>query len=178
MAEVEFVILVDQYDNILGKKSRLELTDKDCWRAVCIWIENSAGQVLLQQRSPHKSLDAGYWSPAAVGTVIYGDTYHDTAIRELEEEIGVHDVELHKCGQLHYKSSLGYRQLKAYRATCDWPLSAFKLQAEEVAQVVWIDKAALLSELTGQTKPTRQYTSSSRLWPTLFWNKPISVTPK
>lgn len=168
MTGSEFVTLVDEKDNVLGKKWRPELTDEDCWRAACIWIENSSGQVLLQQRSAQKATDGGLWSPAAVGTVIYGDTYYDTAIRELAEEIGLSGVELVECGHLHYKSSLGYRQLEAYRVVTDRPLSAFQLQSEEVAQIAWVDKAQLFAEITGQIEPSRQYTSSARFWPQLF----------
>jgi isopentenyldiphosphate isomerase len=43
----------------------------------------------MQQRSFNKDTDPGSWSCAVCGHVTYTDMYHTTAVREMEEEIGV-----------------------------------------------------------------------------------------
>jgi 8-oxo-dGTP pyrophosphatase MutT (NUDIX family) len=56
--------------------------------AVFIIMRNSDGEVLLQQRANTGYLD-GYYDFACSGHVDKGESIHETAIRELFEEVGV-----------------------------------------------------------------------------------------
>ena len=55
----EKVFIVDENDRVLKEKWRNELTDTDRWRIIAIWVENSLGEILLQQRSLSKDLNPG-----------------------------------------------------------------------------------------------------------------------
>jgi 8-oxo-dGTP diphosphatase len=55
--------------------------------AVFVILRNDAGKILLQQRAGTGYLD-GYWDLPS-GHVEYGESIHDTAVREVAEEVGV-----------------------------------------------------------------------------------------
>lgn len=164
----EVVALVDEQDQQIGQKMRDELTDTDCWRIVSIWVENSHGQVLLQQRSVDKKTDPGCWTPAAEGTVVLGEDYDTTAVRELEEEIGLAGYPLQKQRRVYARFEFGSRQFQAYTVACDWPLEKFTVQQEEVAALEWVDKQQVIAEITGQSSPTRLWPISATCWPEAF----------
>jgi len=82
--------VVDENNNVIGKATREECHTKGLWhRAVHIIIVNSKGEILLQKRSMKKDLYKGYWIDAAAGHVDSGETYEETAERELKEELGI-----------------------------------------------------------------------------------------
>ncbi len=53
---------------------------------VAIW--NDSGQILLMRRGGKAYNERGVWALPG-GKVDYGDTLHDTAVREIQEELGV-----------------------------------------------------------------------------------------
>ena len=59
-------------------------------RSVQVLIFDDSGRVLLQRRSANKDLFPLYWCASASGHVAAGDSYDDTAARELAEELGMH----------------------------------------------------------------------------------------
>jgi isopentenyl-diphosphate delta-isomerase len=52
-------------------------------------LANSRGELLLHQRAATKKAYPLFWSGAAAGHLISGETYEEAARRELKEEIGV-----------------------------------------------------------------------------------------
>lgn len=167
MSDDERVAVVDKNDHVLEYKRRGDLTDDDCKRCAIIWIENSHGQVLLQQRSNTVKIDPGLWSPV-VGTICDEGSYEETAVRELEEEIGLTGTRLTETNKLYYKAAFGWRQAQGFMTICDWPVEKFTVQPEEVAQVAWINKQQLLDELAGKIAATHPYVSTHVYWPKLF----------
>jgi isopentenyldiphosphate isomerase len=168
MSEREEVAIVDENDVIIGYKYRDELLETDCWRIVTIWIENSRGDILLQQRSPLKKLSPNKWTAAAAGTIPKGEDYLDTAKRELVEEIGLSDHELVPLVKMHVRFGFGWRQEQIYKVICDWDISKFTVQTEEVAQLEWLTRQQLSDELHGRTEHPREFAHSSKYWPELF----------
>jgi isopentenyldiphosphate isomerase len=164
----EKVAVVNQQDEVIGWKWRADLTDDDCWRIVSLWLENDQDQVLLQQRSWDKKLERGHWSPAAVGTVLLGHGYEDTALREAEEEIGLRGVALEVIKKTYLKGPLGWRQEVSFHARCNWPIKQFTPQTEEVANLAWVDKAELMAEIRGEKPHSRDYVSTFPQWPEIF----------
>ena len=63
-------------------------------RASYVIIVNSKKEILIQQRSNNKDLYPGYYDPTTGGVVRAGESFEDNAVRELEEELGVTDVNL------------------------------------------------------------------------------------
>ncbi len=135
----ERVFIVDENDNIIGEKWRDEMTDDDCWRVISIWITDQDGNILLQQRSFKKDLDPGDWSAAAEGTVGKNDEYEATAIRELNEELGISCATLKPTTKVHHRmASKGYRIRQGYLCAIDHiPEKKINIQKSEVEQVKW-----------------------------------------
>ena len=86
----EYFDVVDEKNNVVGKASREECHKKGLWhRGVHILIINSKSEILLQKRSISKDLYKGYWSDSVGGHVNSGESYEETAQRELKEELGI-----------------------------------------------------------------------------------------
>src|SRR5207248_10997043 len=82
--------IVDKNGRILRSASRSEVHGNNLrHRAVHILIFNHAGDVYLQQRSRSKDRHPLKWDSSAAGHVAAGETYDDTARRELKEELDV-----------------------------------------------------------------------------------------
>lgn len=141
MSKRERVFVVDKAGNKIGEKWRDELLDSDCWRVVSIWIKDQDGNVLLQQRSKHKKIGPGIWSAAAEGTIEEDDPVIETALRELEEELGlrVKPTDLKPTKSIHYKDpAFGWRIKFGFLLTiAHVPEDEIIIQEEEVAQVKW-----------------------------------------
>jgi len=88
LSSEEKIILVNEHDEVIGSCLRSEKPDDVIIRVTAVWIQNSKGDVLLAQRAHHKKVKPGQWSVAAGGTVEYGESYLDNAVKELHEEIG------------------------------------------------------------------------------------------
>ena len=58
-------------------------------RAVHILVFNEQGQLFLQKRSMKKDLNGGLWDTSAAGHVDAGEDYDVSAVREIEEELGI-----------------------------------------------------------------------------------------
>lgn len=161
----EAVYLVDENDNVIGSKLRDDLVDSDRWRTIAIWIEDGKGNVLMQQRSSKKTTSPGKWTCAVEGTVEYGSSYDETAIRELAEEIGVTGFGLSKANKSYYKSETGFRSAQGYTLILDWPIEKFTIQESEVEQILWRDKTEVLAEIKNHNS---KYGSHAPVWLDMF----------
>ncbi len=86
----EFLDVVDDEDNIVGKASRKECHDKRLThRTVMFFIFDKAGGILVNKRAADKEFFGGLWSIVLGGHVGAGQTYDDAAVREAYEEAGV-----------------------------------------------------------------------------------------
>jgi isopentenyldiphosphate isomerase len=63
--------------------------DGDWHRSVHVWIFTPDGRVLLQKRSLRKENNPGLWDVSAAGHVSAGEDWMTSAIREVEEELGL-----------------------------------------------------------------------------------------
>lgn len=91
----EIVAIVDERNNVVGSASRREMRAKRLpHRSTYILVFNSQGQLYVQKRTLTKDLFPGYYDPAAGGVVLAGESYEESARRELEEEMGIRDVPL------------------------------------------------------------------------------------
>jgi isopentenyl-diphosphate Delta-isomerase len=85
------LILVDPEDQILGYASQALCHDGGGLRhrAVSVFIADSHGRILLQQRSVEKLLWPNHWSNSCCGHPWRGETYEVAAARRLREELGL-----------------------------------------------------------------------------------------
>lgn len=143
----EKIAVVDEQNHVISYKQRSELTNKDTWRAACVWIEDGKGNVLMQKRTADRKVDPSTWTCAAIGTVTADDSYEATAKREMYEEIGVKNIPLKPTRTLLCKSSVGSRWYKGFTAICGKPIDTFTIQEEEVSEIQWLDKKKVLEEI-------------------------------
>ncbi|MGF6594667.1 NUDIX hydrolase [Pseudomonas sp. 2835] len=135
-SDLELIAWVDEDDRLLGALPRAELRDRGLiGRGTYILLFNSAGELCVHRRTESKAIYPGYWDVAAGGMVQAGESFAESAARELEEELGVSGVELtaHEC---FFFDQTGNRLWCAvFSAVWDGPL---RLQPEEVSEAHFI----------------------------------------
>ena len=71
--------------------TRKEVHKKGLWhRIIVVAIIDNNNQLLMQQRSYQKDTNPGKWDISVAGHVSAGQTSLEAAIREVEEEVGIH----------------------------------------------------------------------------------------
>ena len=83
------LVLVNEIDEVTGTAGKLEAHQKGLLhRAFSIFIFNSKGEMLLQQRSLHKYHSAGLWSNACCSPPSVDEDLAQAARKRLDEEMG------------------------------------------------------------------------------------------
>lgn len=86
---IEEVILVNEQDQAIGTCEKLEAHQQGLLhRAFSIFIFNSRGRLLLQQRAVGKYHSGGLWANTCCSHPRPGETLEDAAYRRLQEEMG------------------------------------------------------------------------------------------
>lgn len=87
--ENEKIILVNEHDDMVGVMDKMEAHKQGLLhRAFSVFIFNSKGEMLLQQRALSKYHSGGLWTNACCSHPILGEKTKDAAIRRLNEELG------------------------------------------------------------------------------------------
>lgn len=103
----ERVVLVDRDDNEIGTARKLEVhRTGELHRAFSVFVMNSRGEMLLQQRALGKYHTAGLWSNTSCGHPRPGEPVGVAAARRLEEEMGF-TCALDRCYGFVYEVHLG-----------------------------------------------------------------------
>ncbi|WP_346727593.1 NUDIX hydrolase [Zestomonas insulae] len=143
-SDAERVAWVDEQDRPLGGVPRAELRARRLLgRGTYILLFNSAGELCVHRRTLSKALYPGYWDVAAGGMVLEGESYADSAARELAEELGIRDVALVEHAHFLYDAPESRLWCTAFSAVSDAPLV---LQPEEVLEARFIPLAEALAE--------------------------------
>jgi len=88
---IEQVILVDKDDNELGTMEKMDAhVLGKLHRAFSVFIFNSEGDLLLQQRALDKYHSGGQWTNTCCSHPRLGEKTIDAANRRLMEEMGMH----------------------------------------------------------------------------------------
>lgn len=148
----EFLDIVDENDIPTGEiKSREEVhrDQKDWHRTVSIWIVNSQGQFLCQQRSWKKDGDPGMWQSFFGGHVKAGQTNMEAVQDELFEEIGIDIRDLAEQPVFLYKWIWSKNLHFGYYYVLLWNglLAETSFNDGEVEQAVWMDLQELRSKI-------------------------------
>ncbi len=151
--QTEWLPIVDETDQVIGQKTRQQIHQLQLrHRAVHILVFNSQGQIFLQKRSMQKDLNKGLWDTSAAGHVDPGESYLQTAQRELQEELGI-DAELQFLFKLDASEQTGMEFIEVYRCVHEGP---FDLNPQEIDDGVWMTPDALQEQLTHQTLPVTE----------------------
>ena len=84
------VVLVNENDDEIGYMPKLEAHQKGALhRAFSVFIFNTKGELLLQQRALGKYHSEGLWSNTSCSHPLPHESTHSGAVRRLQEEMGI-----------------------------------------------------------------------------------------
>jgi len=139
----EIVSIVDEQNQELGElPRRLMREQRLIHRASYILVFNASGKLFIQKRTTTKDVYPGYWDVAAGGVVQAGETYEESAARELQEELGVGPLPLCALFDQYYEDQENRVWGRIFTCVHEGP---FTLQAEEVEKGRFMDPYAALA---------------------------------
>ncbi len=104
----EYVILVDDADTQIGTQEKMKAHEQaNLHRAFSVFIFNSKGEMLLQQRAKDKYHSGGLWTNACCSHPRPGEETIGAAHRRLQEEMGF-DCELEEAFHFIYKTDFDH----------------------------------------------------------------------
>lgn len=135
--------------------TREECHKKGLWhRAVCAFIINNDGKILLQKRSSNKKLWPNMWDVTVGGHVNAGEFGRQALIREVKEELGIFitddDIKyLVGSTSINEKGDIINKHYnECYLITKNINISDINIQKEEVSEVRYFSKAELLNRIS------------------------------
>ncbi len=163
----EQLILVDDADREIGQMAKA-----DCHaaggvlhRAFSLFIFNARDELLVQQRSAHKSLWPNYWSNSCCSHPRFGESMTTAIHRRLMEELGLH------CALkflFKFKYQAQYNQTSAEHELCSVfygrTSTAVHANRAEITDWRWMPLQQLQEQLAG---PAQGYTP----WFKLEWEQ-------
>jgi isopentenyldiphosphate isomerase len=140
----ELLSIVDENDCIIDTCARHIIHATGLrHRAVHILVFNGEGQLFLQKRSMKKDLNGGLWDTSAAGHVDTGEDYDVSAIREVEEELGIKS-ELELLFKLSATAAIGMEFIQVYRCIHNGP---FVLAVDEIDESDWFSVAEIAERI-------------------------------
>jgi 8-oxo-dGTP pyrophosphatase MutT (NUDIX family) len=126
----EFVAVVDEHNQVIGSCARGEMRARRLpHRATYVLVLNAAGEFFLHKRTPTKDVYPGCYDVAVGGVVLAGESYDESALRELREELGIAGVALQPHFDFYHEDPGNRVWGRVYSCVWDGPLH---LQAEEI----------------------------------------------
>lgn len=137
----ERVIVVDAENKVTGSVPRSEMRQKNLiHRASYILVFNGKNELFVQKRTTRKDIYPGYYDIAAGGVVVEGESYEESAQRELKEELGV-QATLRPLFDNYYNDVQNKVWGRIFSCVHDGP---FSLQAAEVESGAFMTLAEIL----------------------------------
>lgn len=132
MSGHEQVQLADADNRDAGAAPRATVRrDNLIHRAAYIFVLSPTGSLCVQRRSADKDIFPACWDLAAGGVVGHGESPDTTAVRELEEELGIRDQTLDAHGEFYYQDDLC--RVWGHVYACLWS-GDIRPQASEIAE--------------------------------------------
>ena len=134
------ILIVDKYDQPTGSVSLNEARQRGlAHRIVRLLIFNQSGELLLQLRGPEVIYAPNTWETSAAGFVDEGETYKKAIRREVQEELGLRDLEFTQINksyrELETEKGLLRQFIMLYAAVVD---DVADVSNHEVAKIKWI----------------------------------------
>lgn len=160
MADDEEVALYDEQGREVGRVARSRMRAQNLRHgATAVLVRDRWGRVYVHRRTTTKDVYPGLLDLAAGGVLRPGEDPHAGAVREVQEELGVHGVPLEPVGEQNYAD-----EFSVYRAFLYTTLytGAITWQAEEVSWGGWFTLDDLVALLTDD--PQQVVPDSRELW--------------
>ncbi|CAB4544109.1 unannotated protein [freshwater metagenome] len=143
--------MVDDDDRVVAVVTRAEMRARRLQhRGVSVAVLGTDGRLLVHRRADTKDVWPGMWDIAAGGVVGAGESYDDSARRELAEELGVDDPDLRfePVGGGRFVDDAVAVIARCYRVVHDGP---FTFTDGEIAEVRWVTRSELDRLLATET---------------------------
>lgn len=144
----ELLDLVDSSDQVIGKKSRVEIYAEKlpCYRAINGFVVNQWGQLWIPRRAPYAIIFPLCLDMSVGGHVRSGETYEEAFRRELKEELNF------DLSQFVYQE-LGY--LHPHQDSVSSFMKVYEIHADEVShynrkdfiEFYWLTPGELLERI-------------------------------
>lgn len=163
---MEYLDIVDNKGIPTGQVVERELAHAEgiMHRTAHVWVYRLRGgqlQLLLQKRCDTKDSFPGCYDISSAGHIPAGVEYVESALRELEEELGVTadagelefvgDIHMSWDDQFHGKEYHDRQYSRVFAVNRDMDESQFALQETEVSSVMWIGMDELLAAVDAGT---------------------------
>ena len=153
MSQQEMLQIVDQETGEpTGEHiSRKEFHEKKLWcRTTNIFVLNSQGQILCNKRPMNKEYFPGAWSTHFGGHVTQGESFKMSALKEIEEEIG---LKVHAFQLIPWRTSkkeVSRIWVRDFITVYDGSIADLKVQTEEIDAVEWFTAPDILKHLDAE----------------------------
>ena len=156
----ELVARFDAAGNLVGACLRSVMRRDNAWHAASSIVVRGPGDgVYLHRRTLSKDVFPGLLDFAACGVLLAGEDPVVGALRELDEELGVHGVELVPLGVVTYADE--HTRYHAHRFTTTWS-GTIRWQPEEVAWGDWVPLQELVRRI--DREPGSFVPDSAAVW--------------
>ena len=145
----EHVILVDERDNQLGLMPKMEAHEKAVLhRAFSVFIFNSNGDLMLQQRAAHKYHSPLLWTNTCCSHQRDGESNIEAGKRRLVEEMGF-STELKEVFSFIYKAPFdnGLTEHELDHVMVGYFDGVPEVNPEEVASFKWMSLEAIKEDI-------------------------------
>ncbi len=153
----EKVILVNPQDEPIGLMPKMEAHEKALLhRAFSVFIFNSKGELMLQQRAHHKYHSPGLWTNTCCSHQRDGESNLDAGARRMMEEMGM-KVPLKEVFHFIYKAPFdnGLTEHELDHVMVGFSEEEPQINPEEVASWKWMAMEAIAEDIRVQPE---QYT--------------------
>lgn len=150
----QHVVLVDEYNNVLGTEEKLKAhnSDTSLHRGFSVFLFNSAKELLIQKRIDNKITWGGFWSNSFCGHPQINETNEQAVYRHAKFELGISHLEqLHLVSDNYrYKFSLNNivenEICPIYLAISDDNIEINKQEVSEVKFLTWSEFNSYLEQ--------------------------------
>ena len=144
----EIVQIVDEENTEIAAVSRRIMREQQLIHRACyILVFNQAGDLFVQKRTKTKDVYPGYYDVAAGGVVLAGESYEESAERELAEELGIEGVKLTPCFDNYFEDTVNKVWGRVFRCRHEGP---FTLQKEEIESGGFMNVTQILDAADSQ----------------------------
>jgi len=146
----EMVVLVDKHNNVVGTMSKATVHGKTTplHRGFSLFIFNSRGELLMQQRALTKKTWPEVWSNSCCGHPAIGESNVQAALRRSRDELGVvlsTAIEIAPYRYRFQRDGIEENEIcPILVATTDAPITP---NPSEVAAILWKNWDALIEEI-------------------------------
>jgi len=146
----EFVVLVDENDQVIGQMEKMEAHEKGALhRAFSVMVFNSNNELLLQKRAYSKYHSGGLWTNTACSHPRPEETILEAGSRRLNEEMGM-TCELTQAFNFIYKAELdqGLTEYELDHVMIGYSDKTPHLNLEEANAFKWMSMPDLKNDMT------------------------------